>query len=69
MVCSACVAGAQATAHTENTGPAFQLQQAIAAAQLGDENGALGLTRTLVVQHPDYAPALKLQGALLEQMG
>ena len=63
------IATAQSTAHPGNSGPALQLHQAIAAAQRGDESGALALTRALLVQHPQFAPALKFQGALLEQTG
>lgn len=69
MACSAPIAGAQATAHPGTTGPALQLHEAIAASQRGEADRALELTRTLIVGHPGYAPALKFQGALLEQRG
>jgi len=49
--------------------PSTQLHEAIAAAQHGDANRALALTHQLLEQHPEFEPALKFQGALLEDMG
>ncbi len=69
MTCGMLIAAGQTPAHPQNSGPALQLHEALAAAQRGDESGALALTHTLLVQHPQFAPALKLQGALLEQIG
>jgi tetratricopeptide (TPR) repeat protein len=46
-----------------------QFHQALAAAEHGDEARALALTNNLVEQHPDFEPALKLQGMLLEDTG
>ncbi len=51
------------------TGPGAQLHEAIAVAQRGDVNRAYSLTDQLLQQHPDFEPALKFEGALLEQMG
>jgi len=46
-----------------------QLHQAIAIAEHGDEHRALALTQDLLAQHPNFEPALKFQGALLEDLG
>lgn len=46
-----------------------RLHQAIAIAEHGDETRALALTRDLLAQHPNFEPALKFQGALLEDLG
>lgn len=46
-----------------------QFHQALAAAEHGDERQALALANSLVEQHPDFVPALKLQGMLLEDKG
>ena len=46
-----------------------QLRQAISMAQHGNENQALALTSALLEKHPDFVPALKLQGMLLENAG
>lgn len=48
---------------------ARQIHQAIALAQHGDEAQALSIANDLVAQHPNSAPALKLQGELLEDTG
>ena len=46
-----------------------QLQAAVSAAQHGDERQAFVLTQALLEQHPDFVPALKLRGELLESVG
>jgi tetratricopeptide (TPR) repeat protein len=46
-----------------------QMQQAVAAAEHGDEQQALTLVTALLQQHPAFEPALKLQGMLLQDMG
>jgi tetratricopeptide (TPR) repeat protein len=48
---------------------AQQLRRAIRAAQQGNTQQALTLTHALVNEHPDFVPALKLQGELLEEAG
>jgi tetratricopeptide (TPR) repeat protein len=53
----------------ESPGLRSQLHEAIGAAEQGDREKALALAEVLVQQHPDYEPALKFEGALLEQMG
>lgn len=63
------VVPAQTPTHSQISGPSLQLHEAIAAAQRGDESAALALTQALLAQHPKFVPALKFQGALLEQLG
>jgi tetratricopeptide (TPR) repeat protein len=46
-----------------------QLHQALNLAQHGDRQGAMNLVLRLLEQHPDFAPALKLKGMLLEEAG
>jgi Tfp pilus assembly protein PilF len=49
--------------------PASRLHEAILAAQAGDGGKALRLTHGLLESAPSYEPALKFEGALLEDMG
>src|ERR1035437_5796440 len=44
-----------------------QLHQALGMAEHGDGRQALELTNQLLEQHPNFVPALKLQGMLLEE--
>jgi tetratricopeptide (TPR) repeat protein len=60
---------AQKTSPSNNPALMSQLHQAIAIADHGDENRALTLTQDLLAQHPNFEPALKFQGALLEDLG
>ena len=46
-----------------------QVQHALTLAEHGDRQGAMNLTLGLLQQHPDFAPALKLKGMLLEEAG
>lgn len=46
-----------------------QLNQAIAVDEHGDPREALAMTKALISAHPEFAPGLKFQGALFEQMG
>jgi tetratricopeptide (TPR) repeat protein len=46
-----------------------QLHQALSLAQHGDRQEAMNLVLRLLEQHPDFAPALKLKGMLLEEAG
>ena len=48
---------------------ARQMHDAVGAAEHGDEPQALRLVVALLHQHPDFVPALKLQGILLENAG
>jgi len=45
------------------------MHEAVSLAQRGDEKHALALVGTVLEQHPDFVPALKLQGMLLEDTG
>jgi tetratricopeptide (TPR) repeat protein len=60
---------AQKNPPSNNQATMSQLQQAIAIAEHGDESRALALTRDLLARHPNFEPALKFQGALLEDLG
>jgi Tfp pilus assembly protein PilF len=62
------VAGAQQARPAESP-TVRQMQAAVSAAQHGDERQAFALTQALLEQHPDYVPALKLRGELLESAG
>ena len=59
----------------QNTPPAAasplmpQFQKALSLAQRGDRQGAMNLVVRLLEQRPDFAPALKLKGMLLEEEG
>lgn len=65
--------GAASATQRSSTSPeaeaASELHQALAAARQGNGSRALSLTDRLLQQHPDFVPALKLKGALLEASG
>jgi tetratricopeptide (TPR) repeat protein len=46
-----------------------QIHQALSLAKHGDREGAMDLVLRVLEQHPDFVPALKLKGMLLEQSG
>ena len=46
-----------------------QVQQALKLAEHGDQQGAMNLVLRLIEQHPNFAPAIKLKGMLLEDSG
>jgi Tfp pilus assembly protein PilF len=46
-----------------------QVHQALSLAEHGDRQGAMNLVLRLLEQHPDFAPAIKLKGMLLEEAG
>ena len=46
-----------------------QLNQAMAVDEHGDPRQALAMTKALIAAYPGFAPGIKFQGALLEQMG
>ncbi len=48
---------------------ALLMHNAVVAAEHGNGDQALHLVSTILVQHPGYVPALKLQGVLLEASG
>src|SRR5271154_1415227 len=60
---------AQSTGRPGESSPMQQLHQALALTEHGDRQGAMSLVLNLLVQHPDFAPAIKLKGMLLEEAG
>jgi tetratricopeptide (TPR) repeat protein len=46
-----------------------QVHQALSLAAHGDKQGAMNLVLHLLEQHPNFAPAIKLKGMLLEETG
>jgi Tfp pilus assembly protein PilF len=60
---------AQKPGHLADPSVTRQMHEAVSTAQRGDEKHALVLVGTLLEQHPDFVPALKLQGMLLEDTG
>jgi tetratricopeptide (TPR) repeat protein len=62
-------AGAQSAGHPAESPLMGQVHQALSLAEHGDKQGAMNLTLRLLEQHPDFAPALKLKGMLLEEAG
>src|ERR1035437_5379803 len=69
MAFAATASLAQKPARTVDSSLTTQLHQAISIAQHGNENGPLALTNALLEKHPDFVPARKLQGMLLERTG
>jgi tetratricopeptide (TPR) repeat protein len=60
---------AQAPQHAQPLALMTEFRQAVALAEHGDEDGALVRAQQILRQHPDFEPALKLQGAMLEDLG
>ena len=62
-------------AHTQNARPPVdsattrQMHQALSQAEHGDRQSAMNTVETLLEQHPEFAPAIKLKGMLLEDSG
>jgi tetratricopeptide (TPR) repeat protein len=69
LLCAAVQAGAQKPPAPAESPLMKQFRQALSVAERGDERQALAMTKSLLEQHPDFAPALKLQGMLLEDTG
>lgn len=46
-----------------------QVQRALSLDEHGDKQGAMNIALSLLAQHPDFTPALKLKGMLLEEAG
>ena len=72
LICAIMSAGAQAPLRPIEsllTSPTRQLNRAISMAEHGDTQQALALADTLLETHPDFVPALKLKGMLLEESG
>jgi tetratricopeptide (TPR) repeat protein len=72
---SAALLVAAAAARAQGTKPAVesprmrQIHQALDLAEHGDRQGAMDIVLRLLEQHPDFAPAIKLKGMLLEESG
>ncbi|HEY3618318.1 MAG TPA: tetratricopeptide repeat protein [Candidatus Sulfotelmatobacter sp.] len=60
---------AQNAGHPTASPQMLQLQQALSLAQHGDRQGAMNLVLHLLEQRPNFAPAIKLKGMLLEEAG
>ena len=60
---------AQTAGHPAESPLMRQVHQALSLAEHGDKQGAMNLAQSLLAQHPDFAPALKLKGMLLEEAG
>ena len=60
---------AQNPGHPADPSVTRQMHEAVSVAQRGNEKHALALVGTLLEQHPDFVPALKLQAMLLEDTG
>jgi tetratricopeptide (TPR) repeat protein len=72
FACAILSAGAQAPsrlAESPTTSLTRKLNRAIAMAERGDPQQAMVLADALLERHPDFVPALKLKGMLLEEMG
>lgn len=63
------IATAQTPSQSSESHLTEQLHKAISLADRGDKSQALSLTNQLLQDQPDFAPALKLQGMLLEEAG
>jgi Tfp pilus assembly protein PilF len=61
--------GAQMPTQPANSTLLQQFRHATSIAELGDTQRALILTNSVLDRHPNFAPALKLQGSLLESLG
>jgi tetratricopeptide (TPR) repeat protein len=60
---------AQNTSRPAESPQVRQLHQALTLAEQGDKQEAMNLVVHLLEQHPDFAPAIKLKGMLLEEAG
>lgn len=65
--------GIEAPAQRATNPPEFslarQVRQALTLNEHGDKQGAMNLVLRVIEQHPDFAPAIKLKGMLLEEAG
>jgi Tfp pilus assembly protein PilF len=72
LACGLCVAQAPRSTSTvvpSDAAVTKQMHEAVAFAQRGDGQHALAVIGDVLSQHPTFVPALKLQGALLEDTG
>jgi len=60
---------AEKSSHPAESPLMRQVDQALKLAEHGDRQGAMNLVLHLLEQHPDFAPAIKLKGMLLEDSG
>jgi len=60
---------AQKTGHPDESPLMGQVHQALKLAEHGDQQGAMNLVLHVLELHPDFAPAIKLKGMLLEDSG
>jgi tetratricopeptide (TPR) repeat protein len=60
---------AQNTGHPAASSLMRQVQQALGLDEHGDRQGAMNLVLHLLEQHPNFEPAIKLKGLLLEESG
>ncbi len=65
----ALILGAQTTKNEPEFSLLQQVHQALTLAEHGDRQGAMTLTSQLLERNPNFAPALKLKGMLLEEAG
>src|SRR3984957_7641665 len=65
----AAAVGAQNAGHPADSPLMQQFHQALSLAQQGSPQRAMDLVMRLLEQHPDFVPALKLKGMLLEEAG
>jgi tetratricopeptide (TPR) repeat protein len=61
--------GAQNIGHPAESPLMRQFHQALSLAEHGDRQGAMNVVLHLLEHRPDFAPAIKLKGMLLEQSG
>jgi tetratricopeptide (TPR) repeat protein len=75
LVVAALVAAAGVFVHGQSAGHPVessltrQVHQALNLAEQGDKQGAMNLVLSLLAQHPNFVPAIKLKGMLLEEAG
>ena len=62
-------AHAQMMGHPAESPAMQQLHHAVSLAEHGDRQGAMSIALRLLEQHPDFVPAIKLKGMLLEESG
>ena len=62
-------AHAQAVSHPAESPSMQQLHHAVRLADQGDREGAMSIALRLLEQHPDFVPAIKLKGMILEESG
>jgi len=60
---------AQSAGHSTESPLMSQLNQALGLSEHGDKQGAMNLVLQLLEQHPNFEPAVKLKGMLLEETG